>query len=151
MRKLILAASLLALAAPAAVGAQSSPSFPEEMDEDIASSLPHPFEVEEAGDRLGGAVDAILDMPIGGVVRVIDPTADVRRDDSIGDVAGRDDPYFESRVRDDMRGLTLGMADMVRQMAVVAPVLRRSLADLERNMERAMRDGHGGGDRDWDE
>ncbi len=148
MRKLILAASALAIAASAA-SAQSSPSFPEEMDEDIASSLPHPFEVEEAGDRLGGAVDAILDMPIGGVVRAIDPTADVRRDDSIADVAGRDDPHFENRVRDDMRGLTLGMADMVRQMAVVAPVLRRSLADLERNMERAMRDGHG--DRDWDE
>ncbi len=150
MRKLILAASALAFAASAA-NAQSSPSFPEEMDADIASSLPHPFEIEEAGDRLGGAVGAILDMPIGGVVRAIDPTADVRRDDSIADVAGRDDPYFENRVRDDMRGLSIGMADMVRQMAVVAPVLRRSLADLERNMERAIRQGGDRRDHDWDD
>ena len=148
MRKLFLAASLLALAAPAVLNAQSSSSFPEEMDAEIANSLPHPFEVEEAGDRLGGAVDAILDMPIGGVVRAIDPTADVRRDDSIADVAGRDDPNFEGRVQDDLRGLTIGMADLVRQMAVVAPVLRRSLADFERNMGRAMQ---GERDHDWDD
>ena len=146
MRKLILAASALAFAASAA-NAQSS-TFPEQMDEDIAQSLPHPFEIEEAGDRMQGAVGAILDMPIGGVVRAIDPTADVRRDDSIADVAGRDDPDFEGRVQDDLRGLTLGMADLVRQMAVVAPVLRRSLADLERNMGRAMQ---GERDHDWDD
>jgi hypothetical protein len=118
LRKLILAASALAFAASAA-NAQSS-TFAEQMDEDIAQSLPHPFEIEEAGDRMQGAVGAILDMPIGGVVRAIDPTADVRRDDSIADVAGRDDPDFEGRVQDDLRGLTLGMADLVRQMAVVA-------------------------------
>ena len=95
MRKIILAGSLLALAAPATLNAQSSSTFPAEMDAEIADSLPHPFEIEEAGDRLGDAVGAILDMPIGGVVRAIDPHADVRRDDSIADVAGRDDPYFE--------------------------------------------------------
>ena len=147
MRKLILATSALAFAASAA-NAQSSSTFSEQLDEDIARSLPHPFEIEEAGDRMQGAVGAILDMPIGGVVRAIDPTADVRQGDSIADVAGRDDPDFEGRVQDDLRGLTIGMADLVRQMAVVAPVLRRSLADLERNMGRAMQ---GERDHDWDD
>ena len=40
------------IAAPAA--AQNPPPAP-----DIAGSLPHPFEVEEAGDRIAAAVGAI--------------------------------------------------------------------------------------------
>ncbi len=138
MRKYILAAAAIACAVPAAASAQSSPSFPREMDDDIAQSLPHPYDVEEAGDRLGRAVGAIANVPIGDVVRSVDPTARVRRDDTIADVAGDGDPYFEERLEDEVRGLTLNAADLVRQMAVVAPALRRSLADLERNLEGAL-------------
>jgi hypothetical protein len=138
MRKLILAAAVIACAMPAIASAQPSRTFPEEMDEDIARSLPHPYDVEEAGDRMGRAVGAILNVPIGDVVRSVDPTAPVRRDDTIADVAGHDDPYFEERIEDEVRGLTLNAADLVRQMAVAAPALRRSLADLERNLEDAI-------------
>jgi hypothetical protein len=147
MRKLILAATALAFAIPAAASAQSSPSFPEEMDEDIARSLPHPYDVEEAGDRLGSAVGAILNVPIGGVVQAIDPSARARRNDTIADVAGRDDPYFEERIEDDVRGLTMKSADLMRHLSVVAPALRRSLAELERNLEGAIRQRP---DRDYD-
>jgi hypothetical protein len=146
MRQFILAAAAIACALPAAASAQSSPMFPHEMDDDIARSLPHPYDVEEAGDRLGSAVGAILNVPIGGVVQAIDPTARARRNDTIADVAGRDDPYFEERIEDDVRGLTLKGADLMRQLTVVAPVLRRSLADLERNLEGAIRRGP---DRDY--
>jgi len=147
MRQFILAAAI-ACALPAAASAQYSPSFPEEMDDDIARSLPHPYDVEEAGDRLGSAVGAILNVPIGGVVQAIDPAARARRNDTIADVAGRDDPYFEERIEDDVRGLTLKSADLMRQLSVVAPVLRRSLADLERNLEGAIRRGP---DRDYED
>jgi hypothetical protein len=140
LRKLIIAAAAIAFALPAAASAQSSPTFPEEMDEDIIASLPHPYEVEETGDQLGRAVGAIVNVPIGDVVRAIDPTAPVRRDSTIADMAGRGDPYFEERLEDEVRGLTIGAADLVRGMAVMAPALRRSLADLERNLGRAMRD-----------
>ncbi len=143
LRKLILAAAAIACALPAAASAQSSPTFPDEMDEDIAASLPHPYDVEEAGDRLGRAVGAIVNVPIGDVVRSVDPTARVRRDSTIGDLAGQDDPYFDDRIQDEVRGLTLGAADLVRQMAVIAPALRRSLADLERNLDRAISDSRG--------
>jgi hypothetical protein len=38
------------------------------------------------------------------------------------------------------------------QVAVVAPALRRSLADLERNLDRAMQDSRRGrDDRDYDD
>jgi hypothetical protein len=138
MRHLILAAAV-ACALPGAALAQSSPTFPEGMDEEIVSSLPHPYDVEEAGGKLEEALGAILDVPIGGVVQAIDPGAHVRRDETIADYAVRDDPDFEARLQDDVRGMSLKAADLVRQLSVAAPALRRSLAELERNLHGAVR------------
>ena len=139
MRRLILAASLLAFAAPAAY-AQSSQSFPREMDEEIVRSLPHPGEVEDMADTAGRAAEAILDVPVGGVVRAIDPSRRVRRDDTLEDVVGRRDPYLRQRIRNSTDEIAIGMGDIVAQMAVVAPELRRALAGVEQSLERSMRD-----------
>ncbi len=139
MRHFLLAASLLAFAAPAAY-AQSSQSFPSEMDEDIVRSLPHPGEVEDMADTAGRAAEAILDVPVGGVVRAIDPSRRVRRDDTLEDVVGRRDPYLRQRIRNSSDEIAIGMGDIVAQMAVVAPELRRALAGVEQSLERSMRD-----------
>jgi hypothetical protein len=138
MRYLILGMSALALAAPAY--AQSSQSFPREMDEEIVRSLPHPAEVEGAADTIGRAAEAILDVPIGGVVKAIDPTRRVHRDDTIADVAGERDPYVRERIRDSVDDLAVGMGAVVGQMAVIAPELRRSLAGIEESLDRAIND-----------
>ncbi len=144
MRKLILAAAAIAFAVPAAASAQSSPSFPEEMDEDIVRSLPHPGEVEAMAGAAGRAAEAVLDVPIGGVVRAIDPTRRVHRDDTIADVSR--DPYLRDRIRDSVDDAAIGLSGVMAQVAVVAPALRRSLADPERNLDRAINDGRRGGD-----
>ena len=137
MRLAIFAASVAALAAPAY--AQSSPSFPREMDREIVDSLPSPGEVEDMAHVAGRAAEAILDVPIGGVVKAIDPTRRVRRDDTIGDMAGRDDPYLRERVRDSVDGLAVGLGDMIARVAVVAPELRRALAGIEESIDRSLR------------
>jgi hypothetical protein len=146
LRKLILAAAALAFALPAAASAQSSPHFPDEMDDDIVRSLPHPDQVEDMAEVAGRAAEAVLDVPIGGVVRAIDPTRPVRRDDTIADVSG--DPYLRDRIRDSVGDVAIGMGDVMAQVAVVAPALRRSLADLERNLDRAINDSRRGRYRD---
>lgn len=110
------------------------------MDEDIVRSLPHPAEVEGMADSVGRAAEAILDVPIGGVVRAIDPTRRVHRNDTVEDVVGRDDPYVRERIRDSASGLAVGMGDIAAQVAVVAPELRRALAGLEHSLERSVRD-----------
>lgn len=145
MRTLILAA--VALALPAAASAQSSPTFPEEMDEDIARSLPHPAEVEAMAEVAGRAAEAVLDVPIGGVIQAIDPRRRVHRDETIADVSR--DPYLRDRVRNSVDDVAIGMGDVMAQVAVVAPALRRSLADLERNLDRAIYDARRGRDRDY--
>ena len=138
MRRLILAASLLAFAAP--TFAQSSQTFPEEMDDDIVRSLPHPAEVEGMADTAGRAAEAILDVPVGGVVRAIDPRRRVHRDDTVEDVMADGDPYIRERIRNSTADLAVGMGDIMAQVAVLAPELRRSLAGLEQSLDRSIRD-----------
>ena len=146
MRHFILAAGIIALAAPAAQ-AQSSRSFPREMDRDIVRSIPAPEQVEDMAGVAGRAAEAILDVPIGGVVRAIDPTRRIPRDATVGEMAGRDDPYLRERVRNSVDGLAIGMGDMIAQVAVMAPELRRALAGVELSLERAIRVGR---DRKYD-
>ena len=133
MRKLVLAASLLAFAAPAL--AQPVPADPR--DRELVEALPHPYEVEEMGERLGDAVGALADVPIGGLLNAIDPTARAHPGTRIGDIAGRDDPQFRERMQDQVAGMSLKMADMARGMAVAAPALRRTLDELERSLAGA--------------
>ena len=149
MRNLVLAASALAFAASAAQ-AQPSERFPEEMDDQIVRSVPPPEAMEEMAQTVGRAAEAVLDVPVGGIIQAIDPSRRVHRDETLGEVAGRSDPYVRERIRDSVEGLAVGMGDLAARVAVVAPELRRSLAELERNLDRALRDGRSSRDRDDD-
>jgi hypothetical protein len=142
MRNLILAASALALAAPAAA---QNPIFHDELDETIVAAIPPAEAVEEIGFAMDRVLGAVLDVDIGPIMDAVDP---YRRgggyrhegERTVRDMAGRDDPYFEDRLRHSLYGVTANMGGMMEALAVVAPVMRRSLADLERNVGEAMRD-----------
>lgn len=148
MRSIILAGSVIIFAASAGQ-AQSSPSFPAEIDREIVRSVPPPEVMEDMAHTVGRAAEAVLDVPIGGVVQAIDPSRRVHPQETLGDLAGGRDPYVRERLRDSVDDLAIGMGDIVAQVAVVAPALRRSLADLERNLDRAMRSS--GRERDYDD
>jgi len=143
MRKLLLAASALAFAAP--VAAQN---YPDPRDEEIVRSLPAPGEVEALGDRVGAVAEAILDTPVGPIREAVEGRRLDRREreETLGDVASRDDPYARERIRDEVEVATAGLGAAVEQFAVVAPVLRRSIEDAARRMEDAMAHGR---DRDY--
>lgn len=133
MRKIILSLSAATLLmAPALASAQPARS------DRIEDRLPHPFEIEEAGDRFARAVDALMDVPVGHVVQSFDPSADVSPDETIGDVAGHGDPEFRSRVQDRMAGMTMKLADAMRMIAAAAPKLRESLDRFERDLGEAL-------------
>jgi hypothetical protein len=161
MRKLIIAATVLACAAP--VAAQP---YPDPRDEEIVRALPHPGEVEALGDTVGRVADAILDVPVGPIADAVDPYRRGRhRDETLGDIAHRDDPYARERMRDQIGAATAGLSAVMQELAVVTPALRRSLEDATRRVEDAMH-GYGrdddryhdreyrrerDGDRDWDQ
>ena len=137
MRILTLAASLAALTLAAPALAQPAPPPPAE--DPLVRALPHPYEVEEMGDKLGRAVGAITRVPVGDVINSIDPSRRVHPGTTIADVAGRGDPDFEGRMQDQVHAMSLKMADLMRGMAVMAPVFRRTLEDFERNIGDAVR------------
>lgn len=138
MRKLLFAASALALAAPA-FAQDVPPSRP--LDDKVVRALPAPGEIEEAGEALGRVADAVMDVEIGPVVDAIDPTRRLGRgprDRTIGDMASRDDPYARERIRDSIGAMSVGLGGMVEQLAVLTPVLRQTIEDAGRRIGDAM-------------
>ena len=145
MRKLILAASLLACAAPA-----FAQPYPDPRDEEIVRALPQGRDLEEVGETVGRVAEAIMDVPVGPIADAVDPYRRGRhRDETLGDIAHRDDPYARERMRDQIGAATVGLGAIMSEIAVVTPVLRRSLEDAARRMEDAMQ-GHRGRDYDRD-
>ena len=127
---------LLALAAPAA----AQPDRDDVMERDIARALPSPGELAATGDLLSRIMGAMLDVEIGGVMQAIDPAARPRPGETLGDLARRDDPYFEERMHHSVGATIETMDDVMADVAILAPRLLRSLDDFSRNIEDATRD-----------
>ena len=145
MRRMMIAAAGLALAAPAA----GQEIFTPEMDRDIARAIPPAEQFEAMGVVLDRVLGAFLDIPIGPLidaVEAVDPDArrnrqSDRRDRTLREMAGRDDPHFEERMRDSVRAVSGNMGSVMQQVAIMAPIMRRSLGDMERNVAEAIREG----------
>ena len=149
MRKLIIAMTALAAAAPAF----AQPQY-DSRDEDIVRRLPPPQEVERIGDALGRATDALMDVDIGPIADALDPyhRRYRRGPETLGDLAGRRDPYARERMRAEIGAVTIGLGAAVEQIAVMTPILRRSLEDSLRRMDDAIARGRSARpyDRDYD-
>ena len=157
MRSILIGAAALALAGsaaaqpakgPAADVPRADPRSEAERDRELVRSIPDAREIEAMGETMDRVVGAVLDIPIGPLVDAIDAAdPEGRRDrrrygrnETIGDVAGRDDPYFEERVRDQIRGVAVGAGVMAEQIAVMAPEMRRAAERAADDIDRAMRD-----------
>ena len=136
MRKLIIAATAIAFAVPAAAQPRPDPR-----DEETMHRLPPPGEIEEIGDRLGRVADAVMDVDVGPVVDAVDPERRRHRrhrEETLGDIASRDDPSVRERIRGSIGAATYGIEAAIRQLAILTPVLRRSIEDAERRIDDAM-------------
>ena len=149
MRKLIIAMTALAAAAPAFAQPHYDPR-----DDDLVRRLPPPHEVERIGDSLGRATDALMDVDIGPVVDALDPyhRRYRRGPETLGDLAGRRDPYARERIRGQIGAVTVGLGAAMEQVAVMTPILRHSLENATRRMEDAIARGRASRpyDRDYD-
>lgn len=145
MRKfLIAAASVVAIAGPAAAQQQPIPQAPRSVDprdEAIVRSLPDQREIEAMGDRAAGVVDAIMDVPVGPLREAIEgrPLSRRERNETLGDAARKDDPYFSERMRDQIAVASVAVGVLAEQMVVMTPVLRQTLEDASRRIEDAAR------------
>ena len=125
----------LAAAAPAFAQPPYDPR-----DDDLVRRLPPPHEVERIGDALGRATEALMDVDVGPIADALDPyhRRYRRGPETIGDLAGRRDPYARERMRAEIGAVTVGLGAAVEQIAVMTPILRRSLEDSILRMQVAI-------------
>lgn len=162
MRKLLfLGAALIAaapvLAQPAGRGNDRAYDVPmpeamadeEEWDEEddgryeqdrIAPPVMHPGQVEAMGGAMDRLLGAVMSLPIGGIAAAVDPynRGGIHPNATVRDMANRDDPYAEQRMRAGIRGATRGVGAMSQALARVMPELERSIEQVGREMEAAI-------------
>ena len=143
MRASLIALPLLILAAP--LSAQVSPYPTDERDAEIARAIPTQAEMDALGAVLGRVTGALMDVEIGGVIDAIDPEGGdawkrEERSRTIGDLAGADDPYAKERMERSVEIATSGMGDVMTDIAILAPRLRRTFEEVGRDIEDATRD-----------
>jgi len=141
MRMILLAAAAFAFAAPAVA----------------QSPVPRGEEIEAMAPAIEGAADAMLDLDVGPIIDAADPyrRGPRVRHRSLRDIARRDDPYFEQRLRGRIYATTAAMAHMMDAIAAAEPAMRRSLIEMERGIDAAVRDARRGPpprdfEDDWD-
>ncbi|MBV8686485.1 MAG: hypothetical protein JOZ90_04290 [Alphaproteobacteria bacterium] len=143
MRKLILAASLLAIAAPVAAQPRHDPRDDryDARDAELRRSIPSAYEIDRIGAMLARVTDALMDVDVGPVADAIDPYGPRGRRETLGDLASRDDPYARERMHDEIRATTRGLGAATREVTIVTPIIRRSIEDSARRIDEALRDG----------
>ena len=144
--RLILAAAAAAAALALAGPASAQRVFTPEAEEDLVRAIPPAAEVDAVAETMDRVLGAVLDMPIGPLVDAIDAAdPEARRDrrrypryETVRDMARRDDPYFEERLRDSLARNSANMGRAMEQIAIAAPALRRALGEVERSVERSI-------------
>ncbi len=155
MRKIMIAAAALGVAAPAL--AQDQQQIPrtsaddrvpeaqeyeplDPRDAEIVAAIPNPNQVVVMGDIAARAAEAVLDVPIGPLKEAVEGRKLSRREreETLGDVASKGDPHYRERMRAQIGAMSVGVGEMVRQMAVLGPVLRQTVEDAQRRVEDAV-------------
>jgi hypothetical protein len=108
--------------------------------EDRGPPVMHPGQIEAMGGVMDRLLGAVMNLPIGGIAAAVDPynRGRIHPNATVRDMASRDDPYAEQRLRSGIRGATRGVGAMSQALARMVPVLERSIEQVEREMEAAI-------------
>jgi hypothetical protein len=153
LRNLILAAGLLAVAAPASAQLRPHDPAPYPPRPRVEDRLPRPADVERIGTMIERVTDALLDVNVGPVADAIDPYRryDPRRGpDSLGELAARRDPYARRRLHAEIEDTTAGVGAVTRELAAMTPLVRMAIADTARRIDDAVRESRLRQERDHD-
>lgn len=136
MRWTIATLPLLALAAPLPAAAADG-----QMQSAVAT-LNDPAAQDRMADTVTALVGALMQFnvgPLAEAVARVDPQSDaayIPRDATLGEVAGKHDPYYAERLGDDVRASTRMAGHAASALAAYAPVLKDMARDMAAQWER---------------
>lgn len=115
----------------------------------LVKDLPTPGQVDAAGTMLTRVLDAVAEVKVGSVVASLDPDAAAdpeRRHETLGDIAGRDDPDYREKMHRSVRKLGKNVNAMVARLVILAPALEHSLDEMRDSFADALDEPPGRGD-----
>lgn len=142
MRKLLIAVAAGTMLVASSALAQDEPYYDDEPYAEFDDVLPPGEEVAAMAPALDAGVGALLEVDVGPMIGAFDPyrRGHMRGRRTLGDLARRDDPYFDVRLRESIYGTTVELARMMDAVSAATPAMRRSLYEMERAIDRAVQD-----------
>ena len=114
----------------------------------LAQSVPSGAEIEAMAPAFDRVTGALLDVDVGGIIDAADPYARQpgygRPGRTVGAMARRRDPAFDSRLRASIYGGTARAARMMDAFTAAMPAMRRSLDEARAAIGTAIDDYHRG-------
>jgi hypothetical protein len=127
LRKTIFAAAALLSAAPALAQPPSRPAPPARGP------------IEANGQRIEHVADALMDVDLGPVLDALSPDGPRGRHATLGTLAERRDPAARARMHEEIAGTSAGLEAALREAALLAPLVRRTIAEAARGIDEAAR------------
>ncbi len=112
----------------------------------VADRMSDPVVQDSIAYTVERMADAVLSMPVGGIAEAIETARpgtvrrNVRRDTTVGDLAGRDGDYIAEDLGDRSREMVGMMGGLARAAATMAPAIAQMGRELEESYLAAKRD-----------
>jgi hypothetical protein len=131
MRRILIIASALVAAAPAA--AQPSDSWDYEQ-------AARQIDFDRAARVLDRMIGVVMNLPVGGIAAAVDPLGrgGIYPHDTIGSLARRSDPDVDQRIRANIGNAVRTAESASRAVARMMPALERSLDEMRRGIAEAI-------------
>jgi hypothetical protein len=131
MRSVLLASLALSLASPAA----AAPPVVDRDVQDMANTLNNPATQDAMAGALGAMMAAVLDMRVDGMAKALEPMngskAIVLPGKTMRELATRDDPNFERKLKTNTRAMMGSMGALATAFATMLPQFEAAARKME--------------------
>jgi len=137
MRVMLLLAAAPLLAAAVPTFAQPTPA--EDVGSEIQRVLDDPLTGRTMTESIDAMTDALLNIPVGELKAIADgrPVTDADKKLTVRDLARRDDPQFEAKLRGKLAETLPKVRQSMKSLAAALPALVKSFEEAGEAIERA--------------
>lgn len=130
---------ILLAASPLLLAAAPPPPQPQEVVNELQRALDDPRTEQKMSAMIGALTDAFLNLRVGEIAAAADgrPVTAADRNLTVRDVARRDDPQFEAKLRSQTGNALPAVRQSMKSLSAALPALIRSFEEAGAAIERA--------------